>query len=85
MNSNDSAKVRLRNLVDRKLLREEKAAPEEVQGLLARASSFLADAKRDGNSEATRFNVACEAAHALSLAECAPVTCVRHKAQVTEQ
>lgn len=68
MSSNDSAKARLQNLVERKLLREEKGAPQEVQGLLASASSFLADARREGNSDATRFNVACEAAHALSLA-----------------
>lgn len=68
MNSSESAKVRLRNLVERKLLRDEKAAPAEVQGLLASAAAFLGDARRRENSEATRFNVACESAHALALA-----------------
>ncbi len=68
MNSSESAKVRLRNLVERKLLHEEKSAPREVQGLLASAAAFVADAKRTENSEATRFSVAYEAAHALALA-----------------
>lgn len=67
MSSSDSAKVRLQTLVERKYLREEKAAPTEVQGLLASAASFLADARRESNSEATRFNVAYEAAHCLAL------------------
>lgn len=68
MNSSESAKVRLENLVERKLLREEKGAPEEIQGLLVSAADFLADAKRRENSAATRFNVAYEAAHAVALA-----------------
>jgi hypothetical protein len=68
MNSSDSAKVRLQNLVDRKILHEEPASPVEVQGLLSSAADFLADARRKDNSEATRFNVAYEAAHAIALA-----------------
>ena len=68
MNSNESAKVRLRTLVERNALREERAAPLEVQGLLSSAKDYLADARRQTNSQATRFNVAYEAAHAIALA-----------------
>lgn len=50
------------------MLREEATSPSEVQGLLASAAAFLADAKRDGNSDQTRYNIAYEAAHALALA-----------------
>lgn len=68
MNSSDSAKARLRNLTERNQLRVEKSSAEEVQGLLASAGSFIADARRKENSEATRFNIAYEAAHAPALA-----------------
>lgn len=68
MSSKSSAEVRLGHLVERKQLHREPAAAEEVQGLLASASDFLRDASRPENSEATRFNVAYEAAHALGLA-----------------
>jgi hypothetical protein len=68
VNSNESAKVRLRTLVERNALREERAAPLEVQGLLSSAKDYLADARRQTNSQATRFNVAYEAAHAIALA-----------------
>ena len=49
-------------------MRVEKCSPDEVQGLLASAAAFLSDARRRENSEATRFNIAYEAAHALALA-----------------
>jgi hypothetical protein len=68
MNSDERAKVRLNNLVERGMLKREMGAASEVQGLLNSAKAFLADAKRRHNSEETRFNVACEAAHALALA-----------------
>src|SRR5437660_10840519 len=68
MGSSESAKARLENLLERKQLRRENKTPEGVQGLLASAAAFLADAKRVENSDVTRFNVAYEAAHALALA-----------------
>lgn len=68
MNSSESAKARLRTLIDRRLLHEEPGAAAEIQGLLTSAHAFLADARRIENSQATRFNVAYEAAHALALA-----------------
>lgn len=50
------------------LLRPEPPQPGEVEGLLRSAAARLTDAKNETNSLESRFDLAYNAAHALSLA-----------------
>ena len=56
------------NLAARGLLRAEAPTTDEVSGLLRSGAARLADAKNQSPSLESRFDLAYNAAHALSLA-----------------
>ena len=58
----------LENLVAIGTLKREPPNPEEVAGLIRTAAIRLADAGKDTNAAESRFDLAYNAAHALSLA-----------------
>ena len=58
----------LDNLAARGLLKEEAPTADEVSGLVRSGAARLADAKNQGLSLESRFDLAYNAAHALSLA-----------------
>jgi hypothetical protein len=58
----------LENLLSIGRLKQHKASPIEVQRLLASARAALADAKREQNSAATRFDMAYKAIMQCALA-----------------
>jgi len=58
----------LENLVRTGQLKREPAATSEIQGLLASGEARLADARNPSLSLESRFDLAYDAAHALSLA-----------------
>jgi len=62
------ANEKLENLVKIRQLKVEPATEEEVAGLLRSGAVRLADAKNENLSEESRFDLAYNAAHALSLA-----------------
>jgi hypothetical protein len=57
----------LANLADVGQLRVEPGSPEEIESLLSSGSERLADARRESLALFSRFDPACNAAHALSL------------------
>ena len=61
------ANEKLENLVRIRQLKAEPAAEEEVTGLLRSGTVRLADAKNENLSKESRFDLAYNAAHALSL------------------
>src|SRR5438270_4779538 len=50
------------------ILKKEPAVPDEINGLIRSATARLADAQKTSNSDESRFDLAYNAAHALSLA-----------------
>ena len=62
------ANEKLENLVRIRQLKPEPATKEEVVGLFRSAAVRLADAKNKDLSKESRFDLAYNAAHALSLA-----------------
>ena len=58
----------LENLVKIGKLKTEPASAEEIEGLLRSGTVRLADAKNENLSRESRFDLAYNAAHALSLA-----------------
>ena len=62
------ANDKLKNLAKTGQLKAEPASEEEVAGLLRSGAIRLADAKNEDLSEESRFDLAYNAAHALSLA-----------------
>ena len=62
------ANERLDNLVTSGLLKAEPPATDEVSGLVRSGNARLADAKNEDLSLESRFDLAYNAAHALSLA-----------------
>tara|TARA_R110002096_G_scaffold283228_1_gene477260 strand:- start:1993 stop:2400 length:408 start_codon:yes stop_codon:yes gene_type:complete len=62
------ANEKLENLVRIRQLKAEPAAAEEISGLLRSGVVRLADAKNTSLSKESRFDLAYNAAHALSLA-----------------
>jgi hypothetical protein len=62
------ANEKLENLVRIRQLKAEPATKEEVVGLLRSGAVRLADAKNEDLSKESRFDLAYNAAHALSLA-----------------
>jgi len=60
--------ARLENLVKIRQLKAEPATKEEITGLLRSGTVRLADAKNRDLSQESRFDLAYNAAHALSLA-----------------
>jgi hypothetical protein len=59
---------KLENLVRIRQLKTEPATKEEIAGLLRSGAVRLADAKNESLSQESRFDLAYNAAHALSLA-----------------
>jgi len=59
---------KLENLVRIRQLKAEPATKEEIAGLLRSGTVRLADAKNESLSQESRFDLAYNAAHALSLA-----------------
>ncbi len=71
MSSSSEAKMahpQLDNLVRIGRLKNEPAADEEIQGLVRSGVRRLSDAERADLSLESRFDLACNAAHALALA-----------------
>ena len=68
----------LDNLVRAGGLKVETATDEEVSGLIRSGTARLADAKNGDLSLDSRFDLACNAAHALSLAALR-IACYRAK------
>ena len=62
------ANDKLENLVRIRQLKAEPATEEEITGLLRSGTVRLADAKNESLSKESRFDLAYNAAHALSLA-----------------
>jgi len=62
------ASDKLENLVKVGQLKEEPASAEEIAGLLRSGAVRLADAKNENLSKESQFDLAYNAAHALSLA-----------------
>ena len=62
------ANEKLENLVKIRQLKVEPATEEEIAGLLRSGAVRLADAKNENLSKESRFDLAYNAAHALSLA-----------------
>lgn len=62
------ANEKLENLVKIRQLKVEPASKEEIAGLLRSGAVRLADAKTESLSNESRFDLAYNAAHALSLA-----------------
>ena len=62
------ANEKLENLVKIRQLKVEPASKEEIAGLLRSGAVRLADAKTESLSKESRFDLAYNAAHALSLA-----------------
>lgn len=62
------ANDKLDNLVRIRQLKAESATKEEIAGLLRSGTVRLADAKNESLSQESRFDLAYNAAHALSLA-----------------
>ena len=62
------ANEKLENLVKIRQLKVEPATEEEIAGLLRSGTVRLADAKNENLSKESRFDLAYNAAHALSLA-----------------
>ena len=62
------ANEKLENLVKIRKLKVEPASKEEIAGLLRSGAVRLADAKTESLSNESRFDLAYNAAHALSLA-----------------
>jgi hypothetical protein len=62
------ANEKLDNLVKIRQLKAEPAANEEITGLLRSGAARLVDAKNESLSKESRFDLAYNAAHALSLA-----------------
>lgn len=62
------ANEKLENLVKIRQLKAEPATKEEIAGLLRSGTVRLADAKNENLSKESRFDLAYNAAHALSLA-----------------
>jgi len=62
------ANDKLENLVKIRQLKSESATDEEIAGLLRSGSVRLEDAKNESLSKESRFDLAYNAAHALSLA-----------------
>jgi len=62
------ANDKLENLVRIRQLKAEPATEEEIAGLLRSGTVRLADAKNESLSKESRFDLAYNAAHALSLA-----------------
>ena len=62
------ANERLDNLAARDLLKPEAPTTDEVSGLMRSGAARLADAKNESLSLESRFDLAYNAAHALSLA-----------------
>ena len=62
------ANDKLDNLVRVRQLKAEPATNEEIAGLLRSGTARIEDAKNEGLSQESRFDLAYNAAHALSLA-----------------
>jgi len=62
------ANDKLENLVRIRQLKSEPATKEEIAGLLRSGNARLQDAKNESLSQESRFDLAYNAAHALSLA-----------------
>jgi len=62
------AREKLDNLVKIGQLKAEDATPEEIEGLIRSGTARLNDSKNDSLSIESRFDLAYNAAHALSLA-----------------
>lgn len=68
MSSKEPSAQNLQRLADSGLLKAEPAAATEIAGLLASAAQSLADARRSGLSDQSRFLLAYTGSHALALA-----------------